>query len=978
MPAEVLVDSERDGGKTMGQPRSDGDREVSSAFLSALIDYLERAGGPDLVNAVATVAGGRRSLAEMRGTRWGSRDEVLAVAEAAARLTGDPDIGRRAGEELGRASLADPAMRAHFLSLGHPAGAVDSAVDFAHKMARGRTYEIVSRGPGSCVVEGRYDEPELGHPFFCGLAIGFWPVLASLFGAVGTGLHPSCQCRGDAVCRFEIRWDAGASADRTEIDEAHAELRRRIDTFEEMQAVAEDLARAADLPSLAERILDAVEGIYPAPQLLVAIHARKGKPPVLASRGLAETAARSIAEDLLNGRRPRRAAVSAAPLGSFGVLAAISPEAPAGSDAPSRIMEAFARHAGARVEAVLSRQLAEESRQTASALLLLAGSLAETTTESEVSQCLARSIPQLVGADHSAVLRWEPDRCLLRTVAYVGPPGRAPFWNFGISQVPSLYEMAARPSPFVLNRANAPDYIAKAMANWDEQLDVIVPLVEQGDFLGFVCAGYRDEIGLDRESAFARLQGAADLAATAFTKGRLLEEIRHQALHDDLTGLPNRVLLEDRVRQGLREARRHRRRLALLFLDLDRFKNVNDSMGHKFGDSLLQAAAQRISGSLRESDIFARMGGDEFVIVLHDIQEADAATLVATKLLEVMRRPFDIAGRTLYVSASVGVAVYPDDGTDYGALLQAADSSMYAAKDAGRNTVSRREPGAGMSEGRHRLSLETELHRAIDTDQIQVVFQPQVAMADLKLLAVEALVRWEHPRLGQLAPSEFLGLAEECGLMPRLDRAVRRLALRQARSWHREIGPLVVAVNLGAQSIRRAELLQEIAADIVDSGVDPTAIEVELTEGMVGDDDLKPVVEGLAGMGLRVAIDDFGTGASVFARLQRLPVHTLKIDRSLVQAGQDRRDSSILAAIVAMSHSLGLHVVAEGVENAVQAGHLRRSGCDSGQGYLFGRPGPAEDIEKMMYFQLTNLDRPAFVPDPRSRPSRRARLQGTS
>ena len=591
-----------------------------------------------------------------------------------------------------------------------------------------------------------------------------------------------------------------------------------------------------------------------------------------------------------------------------------------------------------------------------------------------MSECLARAIPRLVGADHSAVLRWDPERHTLRTVAYVGPEGRPPYPEFGVAEVPMLYEMAARPTPFVLDRSRTFGHIADAMAHWDEELDVIVPLVEQGDFYGFVCAGYRSERDLDQEAAFARLQGAADLAGTAFTKARLLEEIRYQALHDYLTGLPNRVLLEDRVRQGLREAKRHQRRMALLFLDLDRLKNVNDSMGHEFGDTLIQAAAGRIARSLRESDVFARMGGDEFVIVLHDLNEPDDAGRVAAKLLEELRQPIDIAGRTLYISASIGVAVYPDDGGDYGTLLQAADSSMYEAKDAGRNRYSRRGAGAGKADGRKRLNLETELHRAIEGDEITVAYQPQVAMADLKLLGVEALVRWHHPRLGELPPSEFLGLAEECGLMPRLDRVVRRLAFRQARTWHESIGPILVAVNLGAQSIRSRELLIEVSDDIAETGVDPTAIEVELTEGMVGEDDLIPVVEGLADMGLKVAIDDFGTGASVFARLQKLPLQTLKIDKSLVQGREAARDSSILGAIISMSHSLGLNVVAEGVESPVQAGNLRRAGCDAGQGYLFGRPTTADEIEKIMYFQLTNLDRPAFALRAQPVRGRRARI----
>lgn len=958
----------------MSEAGAGDDRQVSNTFLVALLGYLERAGGPGLVEEVVAAAGSSRSVSELVAPRWGSHAELLAFAAAASELTGDPDMGRRVGEEIFRSTISDPVSRAFFLSLGSPAGALQAVLDFTVKMGRGRRYKVVSSEAGSCVVEGHYQHRAIRHPFFCGMALGFWPMLASLFGAVGTGLHPKCQTRGDESCTFVIRWDPDAAASTTEVDAADAEVRHRVRTFEEMQAVAEDLARAVDLPSLAECILDAVDGIAPAPQLLVAITPHAGRPPVVASRGLSPHEARSIAGSLLEGSYTQPSGATAvAPLGDRGVVAAIAPDARSGSYIPSRLLEAFARHAGARIEAVLSRQQAEESRQAANALLLLARSLGETTSEQDVSESLARAIPGLVGSDHAAVLRWSPDSFSLHTVAYLGPEGRPPRQDFSASQVPALYELAARPTPFVLNRSTAGGFIADAMALWNEEVDVVVPLVEQGDFLGFICAGYRDAAKLDRDAAFARMQGAAGLAATAFTKARLLETVRHQALHDDLTGLPNRVLLEDHVRQALREAKRHARRVALLFLDLDRFKKVNDSMGHGFGDILIRAAAERIRECLRESDVFARMGGDEFVIVLHDVGGAEHAAVVANKVLDGLRRPFDVGGRNLYISASIGMAVYPEDGGDYGALLQAADSSMYAAKGAGRNTVSRSRPSPRREDGEKRLSLETDLHRAIEGEEISVAYQPQVAMADLKLVGVEALARWNHPKLGPLPPSEFLPIAEECGLMPQLDRLVRRVALRQAHAWQKSVGSVVVAVNVSSQTLCRPHLLDEIAADLAECRVDPAAIEIELTEGMIGDDDLVPVVDGLADMGLRVAIDDFGTGASVFARLQRLPLHTLKIDRSLVQGREASRDWSIVAAIIEMSHSLGLTVVAEGVENAVQAGHLRRSGCDSGQGYLFGRPLPAEEVEKVMYTHLNYLDRPAFARRLRTVPTPRAR-----
>ncbi len=469
-----------------------GERQVSNTFLVALLQYLERAGGPDLVKEVMAAAGTTRPLEKLLAARWGTRDEVLDLAAAAADLTGDHDIGRRVGEEMFRMSVSDPATRAFFISRGSPAAALEGVLEFTVKMSRGRSYRVVSKDSGGCVVEGAYGRGTLGHSFFCSLALGYWPMLATLFGAVGTGLHPRCQIRGDDACTFVIRWDPDATAGSGEVEAADAELRRRIRTFEEMQAVAEDLARAADLPSLAESILDAVDSITPARQLLVAITAHAGRPPVVASRGLARDAALSTAEALIEGR-PSPARVSAmAPLGAFGLVAAIAPDAKNVSSPSSRLLEAFARHAGARIEAVLSRQMAEESRQTASALLLLARSLAETTSETDVSECLVRAIPTLVGSDHSAVLRWSPDDLCLRTVAHLGPPGQPPQQEFSASQVPALYELAVRPTPLVLHRSTASGLIADAMALWDEEVDVVVPLVEQGDFLGFICAGYRD------------------------------------------------------------------------------------------------------------------------------------------------------------------------------------------------------------------------------------------------------------------------------------------------------------------------------------------------------------------------------------------------------------------------------------------------------------------------------------------------------
>lgn len=928
---------------------------VSRVLLDALVAYLQRAGGPDLAQRVVDRAGFPEAVGKDRGDRWVDSSRLLAVVAAAGELTGDPDIGRRTGEEMFRSSASDPATRAYLVSLADPASALAGVLEHTVKLGQGRSYQLVERSTDGCVIETR-SRTRLRDPFFCGLCLGYWPLVASLFGAVGTATHPACQCRGDDFCRFVLRWGEGAATSPAQTRAARAELNGRLRSFEEMQALAEHLARAANLESLAERILDGVETIVPAPQLLVSLSPGEGRPRVVSSRRMPPGEAEAMADQLLgDGERTGPPVLAAAPIWPYGVVAAIAPDARERSATSSRLLAAFARHAAARTESVVARLAAEESRHTAAALLDLARALAGATTLQEVSDRLAEGIPTLVGADHSCVMRWDPDGGEMVPVASVGPEGRPPFVGFTPERVPRLRALTEHPAPLLLRRETCDRFVAEAMDSWNEKVNIVVPLVDDDQLLGLVSAGYEQQLPLDRRAAFARLQGAADLALTAYGRARLLDEVRHQALHDDLTGLPNRALLEARVGISINQARRTHQGMALLFLDLDRFKNVNDSMGHHFGDSLIKSAAERIAQSLSGDDFLARMGGDEFVVVLDCVTSPAEVEAVAERILTQLRRPMEVGGHRLYVSASVGMAVYPEDGEDYGTLLQTADGSMYAAKRAGRGTVRRRAHAPDAADVQRRLILETELHRALESDEITVFYQPQVTLSDLRLVGAEALVRWQHPDLGLVTPADFLGVAEESGLLPVLDRQVRRIAFAQARAWQEALGPIVVAVNLAAQTLCRPGLLDEVAADVEEAGVDPARIEVELTEGMVGDDELVPVVEGLAAMGFRVAIDDFGTGASVFARLQRLPINTLKIDRSLVRVGPKRRDSSILGAIIRMYHPMGLGVVAEGVETAAQASRLRREACDVGQGFLFGAPMSAGELETIMYSQLANL-----------------------
>ena len=423
--------------------------------------------------------------------------------------------------------------------------------------------------------------------------------------------------------------------------------------------------------------------------------------------------------------------------------------------------------------------------------------------------------------------------------------------------------------------------------------------------------------------------------------------IRHLAHHDALTQLPNRSLLADRLDHALERANRNHLKLALLFIDLDRFKHVNDSLGHPMGDRLLQVVAQRLVAVVREEDTLARQGGDEFVVLLEAIDEPDDAARVAVKLLATLESPVTLDTHEIFVGASIGISLYPDDGRDAESLLRFADSAMYEAKEAGRSTY-RFYTAEQTRISRERFELESGLRRAIERKELQLYYQPQASCRGSNLTGVEALVRWLHPERGLIPPDRFIPLAEDIGLIGALGDWVLNEACRQAREWELAGAPLRVAVNLSAQQVSQGQLFETVSTALTRSGVSPGLLELEITEGHV----LKrveqciEVLHRVKSLGVTLAIDDFGIGYSSLSYLKRLPVDRLKIDRSFVEGlPGDADDDAIVATILAMAQNLGLEVIAEGVETAEQLAHLAATHCQEYQGYLLGRPMPANELE---------------------------------
>ncbi len=446
----------------------------------------------------------------------------------------------------------------------------------------------------------------------------------------------------------------------------------------------------------------------------------------------------------------------------------------------------------------------------------------------------------------------------------------------------------------------------------------------------------------------------ADLLARAIRYGiernRLLVEMekvreveQHLAYHDMLTNLPNRLLFYDRMRQALAHARRYSGLVAVLFLDLDGFKAINDRHGHAVGDRLLQAVATRLKGNMRQSDTIARLGGDEFTILLTGIKSMKDVSRTAQKVLSVVSRPFAIDGHQLGVTCSIGVSVFPHDGSDTESLIKRADFAMYRAKNQGKANYQHFDITV-VSQAPKQASFENDLRKAIVNHELRIHFQPQVSLATGQITGVEALVRWQHPEFGLLPPSEFILLAEETGLIVPLGEWVLRSACIQNKVWQvAGYEPLPVAINLSARQFREIGLAETVARVLHETGLSPNFLMLEITETNAMQDVEYTIstLEVLKDMGLGIALDDFGTGHSSLSYLKRFPIDLLKIDKSFVQdVPDDPDDACIITAIVGLSQNLGMKVIAEGVETEKQLAFLRAIRCEQMQGFFFSRPLP--------------------------------------
>lgn len=452
-------------------------------------------------------------------------------------------------------------------------------------------------------------------------------------------------------------------------------------------------------------------------------------------------------------------------------------------------------------------------------------------------------------------------------------------------------------------------------------------------------------------SGAALVAGLFVAAAVFRHTNRVSREREDLAIHDALTGLPNRMLFMDRLEQSLKRARRRKTMVGVMFIDLDRFKRVNDTLGHASGDQLICQVARRLRAAARAEDIVARLGGDEFVVVIADVGEVGHILLVVEKMLAAMAAPYLISGHELFCSCSIGVSVYPNDGIDSGSLLKNADTAMYHAKSAGRNRFQLYDAAMNAMAG-ERLQLETDLHYALERDEFVLHYQPQIDLETGRIHAVEALVRWNHPEKGLLGPGTFLEMLEETGEIVSVGRKLLLAACRQTARWHAVgFSGLHVAVNISSKEFWHASLLDNVRAALAESGLPAPSLQLELTEGIfMKDIDLAAArIQALKAQGITVAVDDFGTGYSSLAHLKRFPLDVLKIDRYFVEGLEETPiNRGLIRSILALCQGLHLEAVAEGVETSQQLDYLRGLGCRIAQGDFISRPVPATQMTALL------------------------------
>jgi diguanylate cyclase (GGDEF)-like protein/PAS domain S-box-containing protein len=594
-----------------------------------------------------------------------------------------------------------------------------------------------------------------------------------------------------------------------------------------------------------------------------------------------------------------------------------------------------------RVRDTLSTELESERTRLSEANEALAEQTSERMKAQQSELLAAQKLRMHFERTPLAVLEWDRE---LRITAW-NPAAEVifgyPSYDALGKQLPALLGSQAE-------RANAESMCRELLDSGEGNKTTLTNLTRGGRTIH--CEWYNTPM----VDSTGRVTGFASLVHDVTERLNTERTIHYMAHHDALTGLPNRRLMQDRLNQAIMSARRKQRHVAVLFLDLDRFKVVNDTLGHDTGDFILKDVARRLSSCVREGDTVSREGGDEFVMILPDLERPEHARVVADKIVKELERPVEIGGHEIHVTPSIGISHYPNDATDVHQLLKHADNAMYQAKDAGRNTIRFFTNDLNFLLSK-RLEIESRLRRAIDNEEFFLRYQPQVELATGRISGMEALIRWNDPQKGEIFPKDFIFIAEELGLIVPIGEWVFRTACRQLRQWEQDgLPPVTISINISPRQFMSRRLVSTLLAIVREIGANPRYIELEITETMIMRNVEQSIetLSQLRSVGMQVAVDDFGVGYSSLGQLKRLPASSMKIDRSFIMnVPEDSSSGSITEAIIAMAKRLKLRCIAEGVETRAQLDFLRANHCEAFQGYLFSRPVTALEATAMLKAQ---------------------------
>lgn len=662
---------------------------------------------------------------------------------------------------------------------------------------------------------------------------------------------------------------------------------------------------------------------------------------------------------LLDGRAVMSADI-ASEATCYGRLAAVGQPGRRFTSADRAALTAYARLAAATLDAAASSVAVEESGETARLLLQVARTLAQQPTVGSVAASIANAIPGLAGADRSGVTVWDAECGKIRVAGMSGWSGelaeRFAVHAAKVKDSPELTEIMSTGAPLLVDRSGS-EWANTIFDEFSITAFVAVPVIAGRGLTGLVVACWAEAAAPETlcTALAERLRGLAGLAAVALDNVRLLEDTRHQALHDALTGLPNRTLLEDKMIEALSSAARTGSRVGLLFCDVNRFKRINDSLGHAAGDSALRHVAARLRKAVRDSDTVARFSGDEFVILLPDAGSAEEVDEVAARVRASLSSGIEVADRRIFVDVAIGTGLsgrLPADPAHEvladaaRRLVESADVEMYRNRARARGQV---PPDVTRESS---LQLETELRGAAERNELRVQFQPQIDIASGEVVGAEALVRWQHPELGLIPPADFIPVAEASGLVTEVGAHVLTEACRSGAALHAQGHQIEVSVNVSAVQLGDPGFIALVRDTLSDTGFPARALTLEITESQAVTENTANdgVLHELKALGTGISVDDFGTGYSSLAQLHRLPVTEVKIDRSFINRLTDDSDSSaaFVRAIVGLGSGLDLRVVAEGVETPDQLDALHSLGCDRAQGYLLGKPADITDLEALL------------------------------